>query len=412
MIKKVLALAVSLQLTMPLSLLAQSTQSQAPTANEVEIMLAKPAQAQKNYKNGILIGTGVGSFALYVAYTARKISRLNTENKELSKTLIELGSDIKNITARVAGLDDISRAGAADIAALDAKVSMQAKTLQTQGTKIGHNQAKLGQQSRVISGHTKTITRVVSTQQELVRTVGAHGEAIPELYSALENHAQAITGNSQGVSQIVESLQQVAPEKPRRPIGYHVDRETMPVTTKNQYNKLISEAQTTVIKFSDINPSAMQIGLRKNFKKIYNLLKRNCGKLGLLAGVAAVITLSLIPQETQAAGISNSRVQFTRALKEVKTHNPDMFAITALDLAEYNRSLVADIIAQSNNAEGFYPLLKSQIDDMTSAENMTLTESIVASGNDARYNKNNAVYQLQKSDFKNFSPSGFTGLKY
>ncbi len=368
MIKKVLAIVVSIQLVMPLSLMA-SVQSATPTKQDVAVLLDKPKEAIKTYGTGTLIGVGVTSFALYVSYTAIKLSKLSKKNAALEQA-------IKELTGK---LDDTNKT-LSDNAGL---LSKQGKAIAATNVKVSKNKAATDRKFLTMRQKnieiTKQIRLDISAVKALQKGQGQIGEIISQhaaiinrnigdidvILAALESHAKAITQNAEAAA---EGLSQQAP---RPVVGFHTYVEQTASTSKpsqDAYLEVIEKASKEVSSGAGKTLPAI--------KKAKAFLSKSKGKLGLI-GVGIIVAVSMIPSPTEASEISQTRLSYTRALKNARISNPDYYAITALELAKHNKYLVADIIAEEGKKDiKVYNMFKEQIEDISSQKTLKLAGKV------------------------------------
>ncbi len=370
MIRKVLAIAVSIQLIMPLSLMA-SVQSAAPTKQDVEVLLDKPQQNIKNLGIGTVIGAGATAFSVYVAYTAIRISKLSAKNTELSKEIASLSSRLEQAATDIASNASLSAKHGKAIASTNKRITKnsaengrQILALQKENASLNSKLADSDAALRLLEEGQESLSKVLNQHANIINK---NTQGINAAFGTLENHAQAINNNAAMTQEFINNQ-----AKPRPITGFAGSRINKKPAMAPAAEDVYLGAVKTVSK--DIASGGKRFG--ELLGKAKFLVRKNAGKLGL-AGVAAIITVSLLPQPAQAARISQSRLSYTRALAEAKTSNPDYYAIAALELAKYNKPLVAAIIAeQAQTDKTVYPAFKAQIEELSSSQTLILAARI------------------------------------
>ena len=391
MIRKVLAIAVSIQLIMPLSLMA-SVQSAAPTKQDVEVLLDKPQQNIKNLGIGSLLGAGATAFSVYVAYTAIRISKLSGKNKELSKEIASLSTRLEQASKEIASN-----------ASLSAK---HGKAIASTNKRITNNSAENGRQILALQKENASLTKKLADSDAALRLLEEGQENFSKV---LNQHANIINKNTQGINAAFANLEAQAQAinnnaamtqefinkqaKPRPVTGFAPSQSKVPTLAPAAEDAYIGAVQAVS---KDIASGGKKFGALLGKAKF--LMRKNAGKMSI-AGIAVFITVSLLPQTVQAARISQTRLSYTRALTAAKTSNPDYYVITALELAKYNKPLVAAIIAeQAQTDAALYPAFKAQIEDISSSQTLTLAARI---SQDVSYygmaqNKANLLAEIKK----------------
>ena len=391
MIRKVLAIAVSIQLIMPLSLMA-SVQSAAPTKQDVEVLLDKPQQNIKNLGIGAILGAGATAFSVYVAYTAIRISKLSGKNKELSKEIASLSTRLEQASKEIASN-----------ASLSAK---HGKAIASTNKRITNNSAENGRQILALQKENASLTKKLADSDAALRLLEEGQENFSKV---LNQHANIINKNTQGINAAFANLEAQAQAinnnaamtqefinkqaKPRPVTGFAPSQSKVPTLAPAAEDAYIGAVQAVS---KDIASGGKKFGALLGKAKF--LMRKNAGKMSI-AGIAVFITVSLLPQTVQAARISQTRLSYTRALTAAKTSNPDYYVITALELAKYNKPLVAAIIAeQAQTDAALYPAFKAQIEDISSSQTLTLAARI---SQDVSYygmaqNKANLLAEIKK----------------
>ncbi len=391
MIRKVLAIAVSIQLIMPLSLMA-SVQSAAPTKQDVEVLLDKPQQNIKNLGIGAILGAGATAFSVYVAYTAIRISKLSGKNKELSKEIASLSTRLEQASKEIASN-----------ASLSAK---HGKAIASTNKRITNNSAENGRQILALQKENASLTKKLADSDAALRLLEEGQENFSKV---LNQHANIINKNTQGINAAFANLEAQAQAinnnaamtqefinkqaKPRPVTGFAPSQSKVPTLAPAAEDAYIGAVQAVS---KDIASGGKKFGALLGKAKF--LMRKNAGKMSI-AGIAVFITVSLLPQTVQAARISQTRLSYTRALAAAKTSNPDYYVITALELAKYNKPLVAAIIAeQAQTDAALYPAFKAQIEDISSSQTLTLAARI---SQDVSYygmaqNKANLLAEIKK----------------
>ncbi len=391
MIRKVLAIAVSIQLIMPLSLMA-SVQSAAPTKQDVEVLLDKPQQNIKNLGIGAILGAGATAFSVYVAYTAIRISKLSGKNKELSKEIASLSTRLEQASTDIASN-----------ASLSAK---HGKAIVSTNKRITNNSAENGRQILALQKENASLTKKLADSDAALRLLE---EGQNNFSKVLNQHANIINKNTQGINAAFANLEAQAQAinnnaamtqefinkqaKPRPVTGFAPSQSKVPTLAPAAEDAYIGAVQAVS---KDIASGGKRFGALLGKAKF--LMRKNAGKMSI-AGIAVFITVSLLPQTVQAARISQTRLSYTRALAAAKTSNPDYYVITALELAKYNKPLVAAIIAeQAQTDAALYPAFKAQIEDISSSQTLTLAARI---SQDVSYygmaqNKANLLAEIKK----------------
>lgn len=391
MIRKVLAIAVSIQLIMPLSLMA-SVQSAAPTKQDVEVLLDKPQQNIKNLGIGAILGAGATAFSVYVAYTAIRISKLSGKNKELSKEIASLSTRLEQASKEIASN-----------ASLSAK---HGKAIASTNKRITNNSAENGRQILALQKENASLTKKLADSDAALRLLEEGQENFSKV---LNQHANIINKNTQGINAAFANLEAQAQAinnnaamtqefinkqaKPRPVTGFAPSQSKVPTLAPAAEDAYLGAVQAVS---KDIASGGKKFGSLLGKAKF--LMRKNAGKMSI-AGIAVFITVSLLPQTVQAARISQTRLSYTRALAAAKTSNPDYYVITALELAKYNKPLVAAIIAeQAQTDAALYPAFKAQIEDISSSQTLTLAARI---SQDVSYygmaqNKANLLAEIKK----------------
>jgi hypothetical protein len=391
MIRKVLAIAVSIQLIMPLSLMA-SVQSAAPTKQDVEVLLDKPQQNIKNLGIGAILGAGATAFSVYVAYTAIRISKLSGKNKELSKEIASLSTRLEQASTDIASN-----------ASLSAK---HGKAIASTNKRITNNSAENGRQILALQKENASLTKKLADSDAALRLLEEGQENFSKV---LNQHANIINKNTQGINAAFANLEAQAQAinnnaamtqefinkqaKPRPVTGFAPSQSKVPTLAPAAEDAYLGAVQAVS---KDIASGGKRFGALLGKAKF--LMRKNAGKMSI-AGIAVFITVSLLPQTVQAARISQTRLSYTRALAAAKTSNPDYYVITALELAKYNKPLVAAIIAeQAQTDAALYPAFKAQIEDISSSQTLTLAARI---SQDVSYygmaqNKANLLAEIKK----------------
>ncbi len=392
MIRKVLAIAVSIQLIMPLSLMA-SVQSAAPTKQDVEVLLDKPQQNIKNLGIGAILGAGATAFSVYVAYTAIRISKLSGKNKELSKEIASLSTRLEQASTDIASNASIS--------------AKHGKAIASTNKRITNNSAENGRQILALQKENASLTKKLADSDAALRLLEEGQENFSKV---LNQHANIINKNTQGINAAFANLEAQAQAinnnaamtqefinkqaKPRPVTGFAGSQLNKKPTLAPAAEDAYLGAVQAVSK--DIASGGKRFGALLGKAKF--LMRKNAGKMSI-AGIAVFITVSLLPQTVQAARISQTRLSYTRALAAAKTSNPDYYVITALELAKYNKPLVAAIIAeQAQTDAALYPAFKAQIEDISSSQTLTLAARI---SQDVSYygmaqNKANLLAEIKK----------------
>lgn len=399
MIKKVLAIAVSIQLIMPLSLMA-SVQIPAPTKQDVEVLLDKPQKSIKDYAVGGVVGVGVTAFTVYVAYTATRLTKLSAKNKELAKEIASLSSKLTDASAGIASAAKLSANQTKAIASTNKRITRVSAAGNKELSLLKKENAALTQK---LAESDELIAKLIGGQDELVKIINQHSglinkntKGLATAFSALENHAEAINGNAAMTQELLEG----ASKGPRRPVGFGATEQL----------RLEKAAQKTPARATDAYANAIRMTSRevatgKSLTSIMSrskyFLRKHSKQLGM-AGVALLIIGSFLPRQTQAAQISQSRLMYSRALSQAKAANKDFYAITAIELAKHNKPLVAAIIAEESQKDAsLYPMFKAQIESLSSFETISLASDIGKGLSDygKADNKYNLIQSLKRVDY-------------
>lgn len=371
MIRKVLAIAVSIQLIMPLSLMA-SVQSAAPTKQDVAVLLDKPQQKINNLGIGAIIGTGVTAFSVYAAYTAVRLSKLSAKNKELSKEIASLSSRLEQSSKDIASNASLSAKHGKAIASTNKRITknnaengLQILDIKKENASLNSKLADSDAALRLLDEGQETLSKALNQHSGIINK---NTQAINAAFSTLENHAQAINNNAAMTQEFMAS--QVKPKPITGFAGAHLNKKIAGKTpaAEDLYRSVIESVS------KDISSGGTKFTRLLGRGKVF--MRKNATKLGVV-GVAVIITAALLPEQVQAAKISQSRLMYTRTLNEARASNPDYYAITALELAKYNKPLVSAIIAeQSVSDKTLYPAFKAQIEELSSYQTLTLAANI------------------------------------
>jgi len=131
------------------------------------------------------------------------------------------------------------------------------------------------------------------------------------------------------------------------------------------------------------------------------LLNSRSSKIAIIGAAVAVTAFFIMPEQTKAARISQSRLNYTRVLNNARASYSDYYAITAIELAKHNKALVADIISeQSRTDAALYPMFERQINDLSSKDTMTVAALLLHKSYPTVYeNKADLLLRLKKVDY-------------
>lgn len=455
MFKRLMAVFISLQLIFSGPLLAQNAGKTLPDSQDVEILLDKPQKLIAGFDNTALKIIG-GSGAVYA------ISKLLSKNAKITEKLKKLTAIFqRDEKSSKEIMLELFSARSAEFKAmgLDKKIiEFDSYSAYLKGNLLQETSKELSARGREIENLKRTIrinnSSITSLKNEkaLLSKVAQENVALKEQLVNLEKYYAFLEKKSEISRLTIDAMSDVMNEvrvsatkargmkniiAKQSLISEHLSdlavnltkfsEAQMAVPTKANIEiqkQLRAAIQKTVTELEQINPGNKTLSSKvgEALRSAKGVLQRTASKSGgMVAGVlivAGIVALSFIPEDIQAAPISNSRTEMRRMLLSAKSAGGEDFALTVLALSQANKRLVADVVAESAaTSDDFYTPLKAQIEAMTSADNVSATRFVVeyaaaeqqSLSNPYLY-KNNLIKSLKVGDKDSFKAPYSFGL--